>query len=233
MLAELAAVLRERLSPVSLAAWVLLVTVVLAVTGDVVVVTLLSSAYLYAEAIALLRTVPGVDERWVGAGTGAVAGVASVVWLWTALSRSATVESVWLPAAAVLASGWLLLDTWADFLEGRTLDTDDGFEELDGAETMLVMQHGSLVANELRAGPKTVPELAKACDLTESRVRQVVELFGRDDTLYPVDPAADTPRYAVDEQKLGATGLGRQAAGGFGTLFGRILRPVQVVLTER
>jgi hypothetical protein len=231
--AELVSVIRQRISVVSLAAWALLVAVVLAVTGDVAVVALVVFAYLYAEAIGVLRTVPGIDERWVSGAIGTLATAASVVWLWTELSQSATVESVWPAVAALVAGCWLLLDTWADFVEGRRLSTDDAFDDLSGGEAMLVMQHGSLVADELQAEPKTVSELAEACDLTESRVRHVTELFGHDDTIYPVDPTAENPRYAVDEQKLGATALGRQAAGGLGALLDRISRPVEIIVTDR
>jgi len=58
---------------------------------------------------------------------------------------------------------------------------------MSASEVMLVMNHAHLVVEELKQGPKTVTELADACNLTESRIREVLD-FGTDDgMIYPVD----------------------------------------------
>ena len=90
---------------------------------------------------------------------------------------------------------------------------------------MLLTQHAHLVGNALREEPKTVSELAAACDLTESRVREAISIAGDGGTIYPVDPGAVDPRYALDEGNMGASGVGRLAAGGARRLFRRLLRP--------
>jgi hypothetical protein len=130
-----------------------------------------------------------------------------------------------LPVLAVLGGCWLLLDARADFVQGRRLTGPDEFEDLDGGEAMLVMQHLRLVAEELEDAPKTVPEIAAGCDLTESRVRQALELAGRDDTIYPVGDE-EPRRYALDQQKLGLSGVSRQAAGGVTGILRRLVRPL-------
>ena len=126
---------------------------------------------------------------------------------------------------------WLLLDTRADFVQGRRFDRAADPDDLSSREAMLLVQHAALVADRLDEGPKTVPELAAACDLTESRVRDTIEIAGHDGAIYPVDdPGADEdadgePRYALDDRKMGFSGLGRQAAGGLSGLARRLVRP--------
>jgi hypothetical protein len=93
----------------------------------------------------------------------------------------------------------MLFDTRVDFVQGRRFGDKAHFEGMDTGEAMLVMQHIQLVAKQLEDGPKTVPEIAAACDLTESRVRQAIELAGRDDT---IQPDAIWSRRRVTEQRF-------------------------------
>ncbi|ELZ05120.1 hypothetical protein [Natrialba aegyptia] len=70
---------------------------------------------------------------------------------------------------------------------------------------MLVLSHAHLVAEELKSDPepKTVTELADACDLTDSRVREALDAMTDDGTVYRVDrDSADVDRYELDESKM-------------------------------
>ena len=222
---QTAAVLRNRFSLRSAILWALTLAVVYAVTDSYEVIVWVVIAFLFSEGMDLLRDLPGVDERWVKAGFAALLGVASTAWLWLEVMESTAVADLFVPALAIAASVWLILDARADFVQDRRLGTSEEFDDLSSSEAMLVMQHAHLVAEELEAGPKTVAELAEACDLTVSRVEDVIDIAGQDTTIYAVDPDADDPRYALDEEKMGLSGLGRQAAGGFAGLARRLVRP--------
>lgn len=224
----------RRLSVRGVFKWALLLGGLYAVTGNASLVAGILTAVVITEAVDVLNAVPGVDERWVKAGFAVVFLAISGVWLWADLREPTSDGFVWVPVVAVGGALWLLLDTRADFVQGRRggeANGTDDLDELSSREAMLLIQHTSLVADHLREGPKTIPELAVECDLTESRVRDAIEIAGDDGTVYPVDdPGADEdadsqPRYAVDDRKLGVGGFGRQAAGGLSGLARRLVRP--------
>jgi hypothetical protein len=219
------AALRKRISVVSAVGYVLMVGAVFAFTDDVALVLVVTGAVLATEVVDTLRDVPSVDERWAKAILGGLLTAGSAGWLLVVLRGSAATERLVLPVLAVIGGCWLLLDARADFVQGRRLTGPDDFEDLEAGEVMLVMQHMRLVAEQLEDGPKTVPEIAVGCDLTESRVRQALDLAGRDDTIYPVGDE-EPRRYALDQRKLGLTGVGRQAAGGVTGILRRLVRPL-------
>ena len=203
-------------------------------TGNASLVAGILTAVVITEAVDVLEAMPGVDERWVKAGFSLVFLALSAFWLWADLREPTTDGLVWAPIAAVGGGLWLLLDTRADFVQGRRFDRADDLadaNDLSSREAMLLIQHASLVADHLEGEPKTVPELAAACDLTESRVQDAIEIAGHDGTIYPVDdPAADEgadgePRYALDDRQMGLGGLSRQVAGGLAGLARRLVRP--------
>ncbi|ERG88786.1 MAG: hypothetical protein J07HX5_00932 [halophilic archaeon J07HX5] len=224
MIRDLTTAVRQRVSRTTVALWALTLCAVYFFTGDIALVAGIMIAYLFIGGMDLLGDVPGVDERWVKAAVPVVVGAVSGVWLWLELSSPATGD-VWPPVLALVACLWLALDVRANFVQDRRLGRTDEFDDLSSAEAVLVMQHGHLVADHLQDGPMTVDELAAACDLTVSRVEEVIDLFGRDGSIYPVDSDAEHPRYALDEQRIGLSGLGRQAAGGLSGLISRLLRP--------
>lgn len=227
MPSDLRTLLGQRLSVSDVVLWVLFSGSVSALTGDIEIVAAITFAYLFAGAMDLLRDVPTIDERWFKAGGAVLAQGASVVWLAVELSPPVTAGDLWLPALAAVGSAWLVLDARADFLQDRSVERADQFERMDTAAFLLAAQHGRLVADELRDGPMTVPELAAACDLTPSRVGTAIEVLGTDGTIYPVDPDSetDTQRYALDEGNVGLSGVGRLATDGVSGLLGRLRRP--------
>jgi len=228
----LGSVLKQRLSVSGVLKWVILFGGLYLATGNASLVAGIGSAVVITEAVDVLEALPGVDERWVKAGFAVVFVALSGVGLWADLREPTSDGVVW-PVAAIGVGLWLLLDTRADFVQGRRFGDPgppDERDELSGREAMLLIQHAGLVADRLGEGPKTVPELAAACDLTESRVRDAIEIAGHDGTIYQVDePAADEdavePRYALDDRKMGFSGFGRQAAGGLSGLARRVVRP--------
>lgn len=217
---------RRRFSVSGVVGWALALGLVYALTDNPGTVLGIALAFLLTEPMDLLRDHPSVDERWVKAGAGALLAVGATVWLALELGGSAVPEDLLFPVLGVLAGIWLVLDARVDFREGRRFEGVENADDLDAGEAMVVMQHARLIGNELEAGPRTVPELAKACDLTESRVREAIEIAGDDGTIYPVDPEAEQPRYALDERRMGASGLGLLAVGGLRDLAARLARPV-------
>jgi predicted transcriptional regulator len=95
---------------------------------------------------------------------------------------------------------------------------------MSASEMMLVMNHARLVVKELKQGPKTVPELADACDLTESRVREALDVITDDGMIYPVDgsPSDDVERYALNESKVGGVAFVRSNGK---RILRRLMRP--------
>jgi len=111
----------------------------------------------------------------------------------------------------------------ADFADSTSSDEPD---DMSASEVMLVMNHAHLVVEELKQGPKTVTELADACNLTESRIREVLD-FGTDDgMIYPVDTDTSdtTKRYALDESKVGGLAFVRSNGK---RILRRLARPFQ------
>ena len=91
---------------------------------------------------------------------------------------------------------------------------------------MLVMNHAHLVVEELKQEPKTVAELANACDLTESRVREALDVGTDDGMIYRVDSERDDggERYALDESKVGSVAFVRSNGK---RILRRLARPFQ------
>jgi len=176
------------------------------------------------EATSILRETPTVDSRWVGVGLGAFITVASLAWLgWELTATTGTGGPVWFPALTALIGVWFLFDARADFADSTSSDEPD---DMSASEVMLVMNHAHLVVEELKQGPKTVTELADACNLTESRIREVLD-FGTDDgMIYPVDTDTSdtTKRYALDESKVGGLAFVRSNGK---RILRRLARPFQ------
>lgn len=215
---------RQRVDAKSVLEWAVLLGVIYAFTRNISLIVWLLALLLVTETVDVLKTHPSVDERWVKVGLGGVLLAASGVWLWGELQEPTADRGLWLPVVAIGGSLWVLLDARADFVQGRRIEPPAAIDDLSATEAMLVMQHAQLVGQSLSEEPKTVDELAVDCDLTTSRVREAIAVVGRDGTIYPVDDANE-PRYAVDDRQMGATGIGRLAAGGLTSLFRRLLRP--------
>lgn len=224
MPSALVTAVRNRLSLRTTLLWAVTLAAVVAITGDAAVVFGIAAAMIVSEALDVFVDVPGVDERWAKAAFGVAVTLASTVWLYTAGSGG-PVDAA-LPALAVATGLWLVLDARADFVTGRRSTEPEGVEEMDGGEAILIMQHIRLVAVALKSGPKTVSELATACDLTESRVREALDVASEDGTVYRVESEADEPRYALDEELLGASGVGQLLGGGLRSFAGRLVRPL-------
>ena len=217
---------RRRFSVSGVVAWGLAIGLLYALTDDPDVLLGIALAFVLTESMNLVRDVPSVDERWVKAGAGALLAVGATVWLALELGGSAVPDDLLFPVLGVLAGLWLVLDARVDFREGRRFGDIENVDDLEAGEAMVIMQHARLIGNELEAGPRTVPELAEACDLTESRVREAIEIAGRDGSIYQVEGDAEQPRYALDERRMGASGLGLLAVGGLRNFAARLARPV-------
>ncbi|WP_435320619.1 hypothetical protein [Haloarchaeobius sp. TZWSO28] len=184
------------------------VAVLSVLVDDESVVLAFLAAVLVLEGAAVARAARGVDGRWVKAGLGTLAVLFGLVWFGLELREVGTGDPLFVPVLAAVTGLWVLLDTRRDFVEGRR----DGpsREDVDADDVLLVMNHMHLVGKELESGPKTVPELAAACDLTESRVREALDAASANDIVYHVDEAEGTPRYALDESKVGALAFVRE-----------------------
>lgn len=188
----------------------LILTVIYGITRSEGVLLGLALAYLFTEVVKLFQATPSIDGRWVGVGAGAFITLGSLAWFgyeYTIVPD--TGGPVWFPLLTALIGVWFILDSRQDFIEGRRRDELN--DDLSTSEMMLVMNHAHLVVEELKSGPKTVPELAEACDLTESRVREALNITTDDDTVYRVDSEApdDAGRYALDESKVGSVAFVR------------------------
>lgn len=193
-----------------------------------------AAVVLVAEPIALLRETPAVDDRWVRVALGSVAALVGLAWFAHRTTLAPAAEgATWVPLLPVAGGVWLLLDARRDLRDGRRPDRSSRFDDLSASEAMLVTNHASLVGRELKTGPKTVPELAEACDLTESRVREALAVATTDDTVYRLDEhdhghehdsrtdpgrcdekgdggGAYSGRYALDESKIGGVAFVRE-----------------------
>ncbi|ATW89959.1 hypothetical protein halTADL_3257 [Halohasta litchfieldiae] len=230
MHSALGPLIRQRLSVSGILKWTLVLGGIFAVTRNAALVVGLLTAAVITETVEVLNAVPGVDERWVKAGFSVVFLGLSCFWLWADLQTPTRDYTVWFPILAVVGGLWLLLDTRADFVQGHQFgvaETVDAADDLSSREAMLLIQHTSLVADHLGDRPKTIPELATECDLTESRVREAIEIAGDDGTIYPTGESTDNgqPRYTLDDRKMGVSGFGRLAAGGLSGIVRRAVRP--------
>lgn len=168
---------------------------------DFDLIIVLCIALAMGETVEILKKTPTVDNHWLEAGMGAFITLASLAWLALA---STTGGQAWFPALTTLIGIWFLLDARKNVRTGRDPYPSEE-AEMGMSEMMLVMTHVNLVADELKTGPKTIPELADACDLTESRVRESLDVPTSDGTIYRVDGHSPhkPDRYALDESKLG------------------------------
>jgi hypothetical protein len=152
-------------------------------------VAVVTVVVLFAEVADLSRALGGLDPRYVRGLLGLCLVGAGLV----AVVRG--------PALAVAAVGigigwWVLLDAAYALHAGREPDGADA--DLDASEAMLRMQVARLLVDELRGSPKTVPELAAACDTTESRVHAALELLACADTAHCQGEA-----WVLDEGRIG------------------------------
>ncbi|WP_147441192.1 hypothetical protein [Halorubrum sp. Atlit-26R] len=145
---------------------------------------------LVGESAELANPLPGLDERHFRLALGLVVVAAGGVAYWA--QGDTTVAAV-----GVGVGGWLLLDALYSLQEGIRSDEDE-MADADSSEVFLSMQVGHLVAEELKDGPKTVSELADACDMTESRVREALDYHEQADTAY-----SDGGQWYLDESKIG------------------------------
>jgi len=231
--------LRDRISARTLLVYLLAAGGVIAVTGNVALVAGLATAFLVVESRQFLIDTPGVDDRWVTVGLAVVVLAVSLAWLVAELRQPPLLRTLWAPVAAILGGLWLLLDARVDFASD-TADTDtDPVDELDPGAFLLRMLRLNRIADTLEAGPKTVPEIAADCDLTERQVQAAIELSGDDGPIVRVDDSAadsaddetatttdEPPRYTLDRRQLGVTGMGRLAIDGLASLLRRLARPV-------
>lgn len=170
----------------------------------------LALAFLINEVVKLYRATPSTDDRWVGVGVGVFVTLGSLAWFTFEYSTATGVGvSLWFPLLTALGGVWLIFDARRDFVEG--LRGNQLGDDLSASEMMLVMQHSHLVVEQLKSGPKTVPELAEGCDLTESRVREALDMTTEDETVYRVDSEATdgAERYALDESNVGSVAFVR------------------------
>jgi hypothetical protein len=212
MESRLVRTVRERVTVRHVLLTVVFLALVYGFTRSVETTVGIAVGFALIETIQLLREAPSIDDRWVGIGNGVFITVVSLVWLVYELTVAAnTGGPAWFPGLTALIGVWFLFDARRDFTEGRHPHPND---DMTASEMMLVMNHGHLVAEELKQGPKTVAELVDACDLTESRVREALNVATDDGMIYRVDgsPGDDIERYALDESKVGGVAFVRSNA---------------------
>lgn len=208
ILTDIGRTARRRLTLRSALGSAVVLVLVYGITREVNTVGAVALGLVVVETIQILGETPSIDDRWIGFGIGSFVTVLSLVWLGYELTVvSNTGGPTWFPALTALAGVWFLLDARSsDRTYGDEPDDDMGFTEI-----MTVMNHSSLVVEELKEGPKTVAELAEACDLTESRVREALEVGTDDGAIYRVDSDSKdgAERYALDESMMGPTAFVR------------------------
>ena len=151
---------------------------------------IVTAIVLLSESAELTRPLPGLDERHFRLVLGLIAVAAGGVAYWA--QGDTTVAAV-----GVGGGGWLMLDALYSLRQGIQ-SSDDEMADPNSSEVFLSMQVGHLVAEELKHGPKTVPELAAACDMTESRVREALDYHEQADTAY-----RDNGQWHLDESNIG------------------------------
>ena len=231
--------LRDRISARTLLVYLLAAGGVIAVTGNVALVAGLATAFLVVESRQFLIDTPGVDDRWVTVGLAVVVLAVSLAWLVAKLRQPPLLRTLWAPVAAILGGLWLLLDARVDFASDTASTDTDPVDDLAPGAFLLRMLRLNRIADTLEAGPKTVPEIAADCDLTDRQVQAAIELCGDDGPIVRVDDSAadsaddetatttdEPPRYTLDRRQLGVTGMGRLAIDGLASLLRRLARPV-------
>ncbi|AGB16244.1 hypothetical protein Halru_1637 [Halovivax ruber XH-70] len=215
MISALVRTARDRLTIRHVLGYVAAVAIVYGISQNASLVLGIATAFVITEAMAVVREAPGIDGRWAGVGIGLFITGISLVWFAYEYVVPASDGLLWFPALTAGVGVWFLLDARRDFVEDRRRDGTQPADDMTSSEAMLVMSHAHLVSTELESGPKTVPELAAACDLTESRVREVIDVVGDDGTIYPLEESAadDATRYALDESKVGAGAFVRSIVG--------------------
>lgn len=182
------------------------VLILYGITGSEGVLVGLVLAVVVGGGIDTLRKTPSIDSRWIGLGGGVIFTLSSLAWLgYEYTTTPETGGAIWLPLLAVIGGVWMILDSRRNFVEGRQYDSGP-HDDMGMSKIMLVMNHANLIAEELKTGPKTVEELAEACDLTESRVREALDFITDDGTVYRVDDEMtdDSERYALNESMVGS-----------------------------
>lgn len=155
-------------------------------------VVVLAGIVLLGESVEISGAIPWGDDRHVRLALGLLLLASSSVVFWRGPDPDVVVA-----AFIAVIGGWVALDALYSLHAGRRPDTSDS-DDIDTGEAVLSMQVGHLVAEELKDGPKTVPELADACDMTESRVRDALEYHDRAGTAYQ-----DGDRWVLDESNVG------------------------------
>ncbi|ELY94101.1 hypothetical protein [Natrialba taiwanensis] len=203
---------RDRLTVRHVLPMIAVLVLLYAITRSVDTLVLVTIPLVLAETLQVLRDTPTVDDRWIQLGTGAFIAVVSLAWLSHELTAGAAAGGpAWFPALTALIGVWFLLDARNPAVTDRT-PSPDADEDMSANEVMLVLNHVHLVAEELKSDPepKTVAELADACDLTDSRVHEALDLMTDDGTVYRVDRgSADAARYELDEAKVGGVAFVR------------------------
>ncbi len=125
----------------------------------------------------------------------------------------------------------MLLDARRDLADGCRPDRSWVDDDVNPNDVVLLMNHGNLVMGKLREGPRTVPELAAACGLTQSRVRDAIEVAADVGMVYRLDGPGHidwTGRYAgqytFDESKAVGWSFVRGTAA---RLARRLARPLR------
>ena len=222
--------------------WYLLAAAgVIIVTGNVALVAGLATAFLVVETRQVLTDAPGVDDGRVTVGFSITLIVLSLAWLVAELRQPAALQTLWAPVVAVFGSLWLLLDARVDLLSEQPRDSPDLVDNPDPGAFLLGMLRLNRIADTLESGPKTIPEIAAATDLTEPQIRATIELASEDGPIVRVDDSSvgsatdderetagdELPRYTLDTRQLGASGVGRMVVSGLAGLFHRLARPLR------
>lgn len=166
-----------------------------------------------------LNGVPAIDGRYVKAGIGSLVLFESIVMGYlVGTTRNGPVGGILLLMA--LIGGWIVLDARYDFRHDmKPAPQSSPQEDISAAEGMLLMNHAHLITEELKNGPRTVPELADACDMTESRVRNALDMAKQAGTIHQRGE-----RYILDESQQSRIGAIQKIAM---DLIRRIARPLR------
>jgi hypothetical protein len=174
---------------------------------------ILAAIGLVIESETLSEPFEGVDSRHAGVALGgAVLALGGYSFATRGQSGVAVVSGT--------VGGWLVLDAVYALRAGSRPSDDEADPDLDSGELFLQTSVSHLLGRQLRDGPKTVPELADACDLTESRVRDVLELMAESGVAY-----RDGDDWKLDESRVGPWPFVRDNTR---RLVARLLRPFRL-----